>query len=92
MPDARRFLQVGWPGGKSGIHRIERIGEMGDEGRRRAYEGCGKPATPPWRPSIAQGWQCPVCKSVWAPGFPGCSRCNQEALREVEEEKSLEHP
>jgi hypothetical protein len=24
----------------------------------------------------AQGWQCPVCKSVWAPGMPGCGKCN----------------
>jgi len=23
-----------------------------------------------------QGWQCPVCSSVWAPFVSGCLRCN----------------
>lgn len=26
-----------------------------------------------WMP--AQGWQCPVCKNVWAPGMAGCATC-----------------
>ena len=24
---------------------------------------------------VAQGWQCPVCKTVWNPSFPMCSNC-----------------
>jgi len=26
-----------------------------------------------------KGWQCPVCKAVWAPHWPGCSNCNRPA-------------
>lgn len=24
---------------------------------------------------VPQGWQCPVCKRVYAPGFPFCTSC-----------------
>lgn len=27
---------------------------------------------------IPQGWQCPVCKRVYAPGYPWCTFCGQE--------------
>lgn len=29
----------------------------------------------PYNPLPAQGWQCPVCKSVMAPSTPSCMRC-----------------
>ncbi len=25
----------------------------------------------------AQGWQCPACGYVWAPGVQGCGNCNR---------------
>jgi len=24
----------------------------------------------------SQGWQCPICKLVWAPYITGCNKCN----------------
>lgn len=26
---------------------------------------------------VPQGWQCPVCKSVWASHVSGCENCNR---------------
>lgn len=42
--------------------------------------GPGQPPPIPLRrlrqaPMMAQGWQCPVCKRVMAPGMPNCSKC-----------------
>ena len=34
--------------------------------------------TAPW-PQSQQGWQCPCCQYVWAPGIAGCSNCNRPA-------------
>ena len=28
----------------------------------------------------AQGWQCPICRNVWAPTVAGCQRCNVVAI------------
>ena len=26
----------------------------------------------------AQGWQCPICGSIWAPFIPQCLNCNDK--------------
>lgn len=30
-----------------------------------------------------QGWQCPVCKGIYAPTVPGCMKCNKPDMRGV---------
>lgn len=34
-----------------------------------------------------QGWQCPVCKAVYAPITPGCFNCNRRKVTITEQEK-----
>jgi len=31
----------------------------------------------PFNAGPQQGWQCPVCKAVYAPFFPQCTRCGK---------------
>lgn len=39
-------------------------------------DGAGKPAVNSPSPvNPPQGWQCPVCKAVFAPNFPCCMNC-----------------
>ena len=35
--------------------------------------------------NVQQGWQCPVCKRVYAPWVPACDKCgrNADASKEV---------
>jgi hypothetical protein len=36
---------------------------------------------PPYQAMPQQGWQCPVCKNVYAPFMPQCSKCcNQSTV------------
>lgn len=30
---------------------------------------------PPYQAMPQQGWQCPVCKNIYAPFMPQCSKC-----------------
>lgn len=32
-------------------------------------------------PIVNQGWQCPICKHVYAPNFPSCTNCNKPDMR-----------
>lgn len=59
--------------------------------------GCSwaKPVTPAWPTPFTlqivsappQGWQCPACGRVWAPGMAGCATCAEKA---TEREKAAE--
>lgn len=30
--------------------------------------------------NIQQGWQCPVCKRIYAPHIPSCHECNKQVV------------
>ena len=44
------------------------------------------PPSPPPAPPL--GWQCPVCKTVWAPSQWNCNRCLVDALTEASNQDS----
>lgn len=37
--------------------------------------GCTIPWSPPYQAMPQQGWQCPVCKNVYAPFTQQCLKC-----------------
>ena len=32
---------------------------------------------------VPQGWECPKCHSVYAPGFPSCTRCGATSVTTI---------
>lgn len=38
-------------------------------------------------PAAPQGWQCPICKSVYSPAFYECLNCNRNKARQDDNER-----
>lgn len=39
---------------------------------------------------VQHGWQCPVCKNVWAPTIPQCFHCQGELNKEKALDKNVD--
>ena len=41
---------------------------------------------------VQQGWQCPICKRVYAPSTPMCWYCGEEGRTKTSTTTNIEYP
>lgn len=60
---------------RCGSCRFTSVGSCADCGYMPSWKSFSGTYTP--EPTVAQGWQCPMCKRILAPFMPYCMYCNE---------------